>query len=239
MNASASQRVATAAADLGKKCRSKRESTTSGGGERAREGGSESVGGRNVERGKGREGGGGVAGGEFRISRAEKGTERSKGESDKRRPHVELSVQGHDRSLPHTPRVVPQNVCSLSCASASEVQTTWQKSSPLRLSMAGAAGEGELQSSGQISWQKSMPKVLSLMNLTVINSRFEPPAASMCPRVVHPQTARHIATATLTYVCRCRLEGGYTSVRRKSSWDEGASEGWTRRAEEEEGEEGL
>ena len=40
-------------------------------------------------------------------------------------------------------------------------------------------------------------------------------------RVVHPQTARHIATATLTNVCRCRLEGGYTSVRRKSSWDEG------------------
>ena len=111
--------------------------------DRRRERGSESVGGRNVERGNEGGRGRGVAGGEFRISRAEKGTERSKGESDKRRPHVELlSVQGDDRFLPHTPRVVPQNVCSLSCASASEVQTTWRKSSPLRPSMPGA-GEGE------------------------------------------------------------------------------------------------
>ena len=102
VNASASQRVATATADLGK-CRSKRESTTSGGG--ASEGGSESVGGRNVERGNeggGREGGE-LQGENFVYLERRKEQKEARGESDKRRPHVELSVQGHDRSLPHTP----------------------------------------------------------------------------------------------------------------------------------------
>ena len=63
------------------------------------------------------------------------------------------------------------------------------------------------------------------------NSRYDPPAASMFPRVVHPRTARYFAAATHTYVCRCRLKGGY--VRRESSWDEGARGGRGERAEKE------
>ena len=85
--------------------------------------------------------------------------------------------------------------------------------------------------------KKSMLKVIFLIKLTVFNSRARLRCILVPFTLRKTAQAHHIAAATLTYVCRCRLEGGYTSVRRKSSWDEGASEGWTRRAEE--GEEGL